>query len=344
MDSGQANHWEFFRRVAQSALDLAPTTFLDDVSANLSRACIQDAVARHDSGPIFDWLCSLFQLRGISDHAAFAYAEKHGAARWSEIEAALARSIDCQRLRSYWHFADCGYRKVSRTCAEPHLLHRCPVPRLPLRNGHLNQVAYSLFLFIRDIADGDFVRWIDDRLEQADPGERHPHRAAILREALLLPLMNIYGVGPKLWSMALADLLLAGDPNRERWRIVGSSAVAVDSLVHGFLHRTGVLHRFNAVHPIGTGCYVPGGCASLIEGLAQRIDAHEYHPEYPRTFSRWVQHSLWAFCAGDKFNICNGNRIDDRARCQNRYCPAYDDCDRVSLWGGPEVPYLTVRL
>ena len=30
------------------------------------------------------------------------------------------------------------------------------VPRHPLRNGHLNQMAYSLFLFMRDVADGDF--------------------------------------------------------------------------------------------------------------------------------------------------------------------------------------------
>jgi hypothetical protein len=35
-------------------------------------------------------------------------------------------------------------------------------------HGRLNQLAYSLFLFIRDVADGDFVGWIDRRLADAD--------------------------------------------------------------------------------------------------------------------------------------------------------------------------------
>ena len=51
----------------------------------------------------------------------------------------------------------------------------CPLPTHRLRNGHLNQIAYSLYLFIRDVADGDLVGWIDDRLDQAnDPGAPDP--------------------------------------------------------------------------------------------------------------------------------------------------------------------------
>jgi hypothetical protein len=48
-----------------------------------------------------------------------------------------------------------------RTCAEPEHIDCCPLPSHDLRNGHLNQAAYSLFLFIRDIADGDLIGWID---------------------------------------------------------------------------------------------------------------------------------------------------------------------------------------
>jgi hypothetical protein len=175
------------------------------------------------------------------------------------------------------------------------------------------------------------VGWIDHRLEQADPGEGHSNRAAFMRDALLKPLTNIYGVGPKLWSMALADLLLAGDPVRERWVATGAGMIAIDSLVHNFLHRTGVLHRFGAAHRMGPGCYAPGGCASLIEGLAQWIDARTYHPLFPSVFPRFIQHSLWAFCASSRLDICNGNRVGDSARCANWYCPAFDDCGRVSL-------------
>ena len=51
-----------------------------------------------------------------------------------------------------------------QTCAEPDQFGNCPLPRHPLRNGRLNQTAYSLFLFIRDIAGGDIVGWIDQQL------------------------------------------------------------------------------------------------------------------------------------------------------------------------------------
>lgn len=335
MPSEQTDQWNLFRHVVQPALDLAPSTFVEDIAASLSVAGVQEAVARHNSAPIFEWLLTLFQLQGISDAVAFSYAEKHGPVRWADIEAALETDPTCQRLKSYWHLTGCGYKKLDRTCSEPHLLRTCPLPQHPLRNGRLNQAAFSLFFFIRDICGGDLVGWIDDRLQQADPGEGDPHRTAILRESLLSPLEKIYGVGRKLWSMALADLLLAGDPSRERWTATGASFVAIDRHVHGFLHRTGVLRRFGAMHEIGPACYAPGGCASLIDSLAQQIDARTYHSAYPQPFTRWVQYSIWRFCAADGLDICNGNRINDLARCGNRFCPVFDDCDRVSLRGRP---------
>src|SRR5262249_47256379 len=72
----------------------------------------------------------------------------------------------CPKLQSYWHFHDCGYRKIAGTCNEPDHFPACPLPLHPLRNGRLNQTAYGLFLFIRDLADGDLVAWIS---ELADP-------------------------------------------------------------------------------------------------------------------------------------------------------------------------------
>ena len=65
-----------------------------------------------------------------------------------------------------------------------------------LRNGRLNQTGYSLFLFIRDVADGDLVGWIDQRLHQASEGSVRG-RAVRLRNALVEPLGKIFGVGSK---------------------------------------------------------------------------------------------------------------------------------------------------
>ena len=52
------------------------------------------------------------------------------------------------------------------------LMETCPLPAHEFRNGNLNQLAYSLFLFIRDVAAGDLVDWIDRRLAEAQHGPR----------------------------------------------------------------------------------------------------------------------------------------------------------------------------
>ncbi|MDF2598982.1 MAG: hypothetical protein K0Q54_1805 [Methylobacterium brachiatum] len=320
--------WDHVYRVVEPALALAPATFLNDLQAHQTSNGVSQAVATYDSAPIFDWLMSLVPLQGISDQIASRYTEQHGGVTNAEIQGALSVLQGCSRLTSYWHFAECRYRKVGRTCAEPDHIGACALPLPRLRKGSLNQAAYSLALFIRDVCDGDFVGWIDTRLAEADPVPRAPGRGPLMREAVLNPLCEIYGIGPKLWAMMLADLLLGADPNRERWVAAGAWMIAVDSLVHNFLRRTGTLARFDAEHTFGSTCTAPGGCAEIIEGLACRIDARAYNPDFPATFPRFVQAALWGFCAEAGWDICNGNRIDDRAGCQQRQCPAFEVCDR----------------
>jgi hypothetical protein len=307
-------------------------------STRSARGCpeagIQDAVARHDTAPIFDWLVTLISLQGISDAVAFDYDARHGGVRYAEIEAALRVEPSCPRLRCHWSFDACGYRKGAGTCAEPDHLGGCPLPRRPLRKGVLNQATYSLFLFIRDVCGGDLVNWIDGRLRVADPGLWAADRRPVIRAALLGPLGHIHGTGPKLWSMILAELLMAGDPSRERWVTAGAAMIAIDTLVHNFLHRTGTLDRLGAEHPYGAGSYAPKGCAEIIETLAERIDARAFNPAFPACFPRFVQHAIWRFCSVGVLNVCNGNRIDDRGRCKNGYCPAFDECDRQPLRAG----------
>ncbi len=286
---------------------------------------------QHDTAPIYDWLIAVVALQGISDSVAFGWDERHGGAQWSDIDAGLRLHPSCPRLRSYWHFAGCGYRKTLRTCAEPGHLVRCPLPSLPLRKGALNQSAFHLALFIRDVCGGDVVDWLDSRLAGADPGRGAPDRAVVLGAAVSEPLAAVTGIGRKLASMALAELLLAGDPGRERWVAAGAGMVAVDSLVHNFLHRTGTLRGCGAEHAYGPGCYAPGGCADILRALAETVDARAFNPAFPAIFPRWTQHSLWAFCAAGGRDQCNGNRIDDRHACRLHFCPAGPECDRNSL-------------
>jgi hypothetical protein len=113
--------------------------------------------------PVFDWLLATFSYQGISDRVAREYMDKHGTASWSEIEAALRVAPTCGKLRSYWHHEGCRYDRGSFTCSEPAHIDGCPVPRPRLRNGRLNQTAYSLFLFVWDIANADLIGWLDRR-------------------------------------------------------------------------------------------------------------------------------------------------------------------------------------
>jgi hypothetical protein len=288
------------------------------------------AVERHDSAALFDRLIYDFSFQGISDQIAINYMGQHGQATWRAVRKNLAKAPSCPKLKTYWAFHACRYEKTSGTCAEPDHIATCPLPTHCLRNGHLNQIAYSLYLFIRDAADGDLVGWIDDRLEQAyDQAARDRFTQA--RNALIEPLRNVYGVSDKVLAMALSGILIGAADVRPKWLEVGVQLIAVDTLVHNFLHRTGILARLRAAHPYGLGCYRPGGCADIIRLMASEIDARQFNHSFPPIFPRFVQLAIWRYCSQQGLDICNGNRVDDRQRCQNWHCRLYRICGRIRL-------------
>src|ERR1700730_9203819 len=223
-------------------------TLIDEIRADLRADKVRAAIRSRDTGPVFHRLMAALSYQGISDQVAFGYMERHGRVRWQQIKDGLDRGATCPKLKSYWHFHDCRFDKVSRTCAEPDHIHRCPLPRHDLRNGRLNQTAYSLFLFIRDIADGDLVGWIDRQLHEANDG---PDRLARMRASLIESLREVYGLSDKVLTMALSCILLGAPKKMSLWTEVGDSMIAIDTLVHNFLHRTGILHRFDAKHAYG---------------------------------------------------------------------------------------------
>jgi hypothetical protein len=318
-------------RLIRSICQLAGARdLIDDSRVMLARVGVIAAVQRCDNAAIFDWLFEMLSYQGVSDSVAHGYMEQHGRARWHDIAASLTVAPSCLKLRCYWTFEDCGYRKGMASCTDPVLLPSCPLPQHDLRNGRLNQTAYSLFLFMRDLADGDFVGWIDGRLAEVARAPS-PDRPTRLRQALLEPLGHVYGVSNKVLAMALSDLLLAGDVNRPMWVEAGAVMIAIDTLVHNFLHRTGILRDCGADHPYGPRCYAPNGCADIVERIARNIDASRFNPAYPANFPRFVQHAIWRFCAENGLDRCNGNRIDDRQRCEQTDCPIGERCARVAL-------------
>jgi hypothetical protein len=175
-------------RLIHAVCGLAGSPMLiDEIRADLRAEKVRAAIRNRDTGPVFDWLMAGLSYQGISNQVAYDYMERHGRAAWHDIEQKLGRGASCPKLKSYWHFHDCRYDKVSRTCAEPDHIRRCPLPKHDLRNGRLNQTAYSLFLFIRDLVDGDLIGWIDAQLQATNspPGR---DRLTRMRAALLEPM------------------------------------------------------------------------------------------------------------------------------------------------------------
>ena len=305
-------------------------SFLDEIDSEIRGAGLDRAVADGNTPPIFDWLLSAFSYQGISDRVARSYMEKHGTASWSQIEAGLQAASSCPKLDSYWHYEGCRYDKLSFTCSEPEHIDACPVPRPRLRNGRLNQTAYSLFLFVRDIMGGNLVGWIDGQLA-AVTGSPDGDLDLVRQEALIGPLRNVYGVSDKVLKMALTGLMIGVRSQRPAWFETGKSMMAIDTLVHNFLQRTGILAGCGTSHPYGAPCYGPGGCAEIIREIAIRIDARNFNRSFPAAFPRFVQYAIWRYCAAEGLDICNGVKIDDQRSCENAYCQIGQICSRKRL-------------
>jgi hypothetical protein len=303
--------------------------YLDDLREDFEILFDGSGAAR--SARIFEWLAAAMTYQGISDAVARGYMEEHGRPRWRTTAHGVKQGR-CSLLKSYWHFHGCGYRKSTRRCANPHLIKTCPLPLPIFRKGTLNQLTYSLYLFIRDIAGGDLIAWLDARLAEANVGPVDG-RISRMQNAVIKPLAGVHGASHKVLSMALSDLLIIGSTRNPVWGEVGGALIAIDTLVHNFLVRTGILARANASHPYGAQCYGARGCATVLSALCDAIDARQFHSQFPKSFPRYIQHAIWTYCAGEGLGVCNGRTINDRSRCANRECRLYGNCDRLVLAG-----------
>jgi hypothetical protein len=92
--------------------------------------------------------------------------------------------------------------------------------------------------------------WIDSQLEPS-VGPSAAYLEASRQEALIGPLRNVYGVSDKVLTMALSSLLIGARGQRPVWFETGKAMMAIDTLVHNFLHRTGILEGCGTPHVYG---------------------------------------------------------------------------------------------
>ncbi|WP_461350347.1 hypothetical protein [Bradyrhizobium liaoningense] len=135
----------------------------------------------------------------------------------------------------------------------------------------------------------------------------------------------------KVLTNALSWLMIGARNHRPVWFETGKAMLVIDTLVHNFLHRTGILENCGIPHRYGPACYAKGGCAEIIRRAAERIDARSFNPSFPEFFPRFVQHAIWRYCAADGLDLCNGNRIYDREPCQISYCYLFRICEKIAL-------------
>lgn len=302
------------------------TSELLSLQSQVRANAVRRAIAAHNNVALYDWLMRTFSYQGISDRAVDEYISRYGNATFNDIGERLERA-QCEKLEGFWSFSGCAYEKLRRRCSCPSQFSGCPLPELPLRNGRLNQLAFSLYFFIRDVASGDLVSYLDQSVSRVLPDA--PSR--IVHAALIPPWRSIFGVSDKVIAMALTTLLMSAPRKKQGWARAGQKLIVIDSLVHNFLHRTGALSALGSAHPYGAGCYAAGGCSDVIDLLAAGVDARRYSTAFPAHFPRFVQSAVWRYCAQSTWNVCNGNQIDDRMRCGNRDCYLRQHCRRKAL-------------
>src|ERR1700732_5254803 len=86
---------------------------IDEIRAELEK--VRAAITHHNTAAVFDWLMAGLSYQCISNQVAHDYMERHGRAAWHDIEQKLRRGASCPKLKTYWHFHDCRFDKVSRT-------------------------------------------------------------------------------------------------------------------------------------------------------------------------------------------------------------------------------------
>lgn len=256
----------------------------------------------HKSIKLYQYLVEAFLLSGGGDQSNQGYyAKQKHKPTFNRVKQAT-KAAECPKLATFESLKGCGYRKGTKNCNEPAFLSTCPLPRFDMKRGALNHMAFSLYFFLRDVCRGDFYAFTNQHFRQS-----HSAGGSIstLLDGFIGKISTIANVGPKLAHMALSCLFLTAYPGWD-YRQVGAHMIAVDTLVHNFLHRTGILDSYQLDHAYGPWCHTSNGCLGVIQDLANRIDCREFNPTLPANFPRFIQYHIWAYCGQSGENICNG--------------------------------------
>jgi hypothetical protein len=123
-------------------------------------------------------------------------------------------------------------------------------------------------------------------------------------QGFITQVSRTQNVGPKLVDMVFSHIFFTQAPGWD-YQAIGVRMVAIDTLVHNFLAKTGTWDYYGKPHNYGPKCHSQDGCVGEI---ARDLDCRKYHSSYPAYFPRLIQVYIWAYCAMNGENICNGNK------------------------------------
>ena len=245
----------------------------------------------HKSINLYQYLVEAFLLSGGGDQSNHGYyAKQKRKPTFNRVKQAV-KAGQCPKLATFETFKGCGYRKTTKKCNELTFLRSCPLPTFDMKRGALNHMVFSLYFFLRDVAGRNFYAYVRQHFGQGQPSAVTIND---LLDGFIGKITTIANVGPKLAQMALSCLFLTAYPGWD-YRRVGAHIIAVDSLIHNFLHRTGI-RTATLDHAYGPRCHGQNRCLGVIHDLAKRIDCREFNPTLPPCFPRFVQYHISAYC------------------------------------------------
>lgn len=271
---------ETVKQVIMAQQKLSDNVFNDDsteIQAILHQ--MMHGKPHHKSIKLYQYLLESFLFAGGGDQSNLTYyAKQQYKPTYNRVLRAV-KAGQCPKLASFEAFNGCGYQKTGHMCIEPAFLGTCPLPAFDMKRGSLNHMAFSLYFFLRDVAGGDFYAYVREHFGE---GQLAAGTINELLHGFIGKVTTIANVGPKLAHMALSGLFLTRYPGWD-YRQVGLHMIAVDSLVHNFLHRTGILNSYQLSHVYGPRCHSQTGCMRVIQDLARRIDCREFNPTLPES-------------------------------------------------------------
>lgn len=304
------------------------TELLEDKSEEYIKLAIKDALEGKNA-KLYRFFLDAFKYVGGSNLVnEKVWEEMNPKPTYHRIRNELG-SAECPKLESFDQFDRCGYSKSQKDsgkpCTMPRFFNECPLPQYDMKNGKLNQMVFSTYLFLKDRCQGDFPGFIKEIFgtpQQVEKLEEEELNARV--KTLENEMCRIFNVGPKLINMTMSSLFYA-KTGKWNYRRVFPQMAAVDSLVHEFLHRTGTLKLFGREHKYGEKvCHSPEGCVGVINDIARQIDCRRYNKDYPEYYPRMVQVCIWKFCTEScNQKNCKYEELDEG-------CEFFDWCEHLS--------------